>query len=74
MTDSPDLPGPRVQVTPVVRWAYALVLIDGLVNCGCWWAYGSRKHADRKAARILARYKRKQAAQANSHYIESGDS
>jgi hypothetical protein len=53
-----DYSPPSIDITQTGRWTYSLKMNDGLM---CWddWplpVHGSRKRAERKARRILAKY------------------
>lgn len=73
MTDDPWVVGtPVAEVQRVGRWTYRVSIARGLVSYGDWYVLG-RRHAERKAARILARYLRDEARRADVTRIESED-
>jgi hypothetical protein len=67
-----DTGPPYVEITQIGRWTYDINISDGLM---CWdgWprpAYGSRKHAEKKARRCLAKYMRERGREPIGRFYE----
>jgi hypothetical protein len=65
---------PHAEVQRVGRWTYRVSVVHGL-TCygpgGSGWHVLGRRRAERKAARVLARYLRDQARQADITRLEA---
>lgn len=76
MTDWEDLDNerPHAEVQRVGRWTYVVTVHHGL-TCygpgGRGWLVLGRRHAERKAARVLARYLRDEAHRADVTRVEA---
>jgi hypothetical protein len=65
------------KITQTSRWVYSFYISQGITkyapaSAGCWSAIGSRKHAERKAARKLAGYNAMNEKMANRVIWEVG--
>ncbi len=58
-----DLPKPRAEITRTGRWTYRVVVKDRLTQWGpngYGWTILGRRRAEKKAIRVLAKYRREQ--------------
>lgn len=61
-----NLPEPRAEITRAGRWTYRVVVKEGIGQWGpngYGWTVLGRRRAERKAAKVLARYQREQERQ-----------